>query len=364
MSAFTFTPPDEEFAAASGSNVNWDAEWSYFDNPPNSTKSLTITSNAGDTDPRLFETGETYDLAWQGHGGGSMEDAVVIRSDYIGPGQGAIVFEGINSNTGELYQLVWTPNFDLEAWYWANGGGPSSPNAFYTSDQRVDSVRFACFAMGSLIETPNGQRRIETLDVGDRIISLDHGPVPVSWLYIGDQTLDEAEEDERPVLISAGSLGENLPENDLIVSPQHRVFVGGQGQLEDIFESECFVPAKALIACPGIRHMSGKRKITWVHVVCLKHEVVHVNGCWSESMLLTEYSLGLIDEATSSALRTAHGDTIAQDGTLNGPTARPSLTKRAAAKKLYKGRRTRLDRKTNSKLSQPKRTRPPNCPVL
>ncbi|MFK7868751.1 MAG: Hint domain-containing protein [Roseobacter sp.] len=360
MSTFTFTPPDSEFAAASGDNVNWDPNWSYFDNPPNSTKNLSITSNEEDTDPWLFETGETYDLAWQGHGGGTMEDAVIIRSDYLGPGQGAIVFEGVNSSSGELYQLIWTPNFDVEAWYWDNGGGPSSPNAFYTSDQRVDAFRFACFALGSLIETPTGPRRIETLDVGDQITTLDHGPVSVTWLYIGDQTLEETEEDERPVLIGAGSLGENRPEKDLIVSPQHRILVGGLGQFEDDFERECFVPAKALIACPGIRHMSGKRNITWVHVVCPKHEIVQVNGSWSESMLLTEYSLSMVDERTRDALRAVHGDILGQDGALNGPIARPCLTKRATAEQLYKGRRTRLDRNKTG----PQKTKPPDCPVF
>ncbi|WP_299192801.1 Hint domain-containing protein [uncultured Litoreibacter sp.] len=360
MSTFTFTPPDEEFAAASGDNVNADPNWSYFDHPPNSTSNLSITSNEGDADPRLFEVGETYDLAWQGHGGGAMEDAVVLRSDYLGPGEGAIVFEGINSNTGELYQVVWSPNFDLEAWYWDNGGGPSSPNAFYTTDRSADDFQYACFAFGSVIDTPNGPRRIETLDVGDQVSTLDHGPVSITWLYIGDQTLEKSEEDERPVLIGAGSLGKNRPQKDLIVSPQHRILVGGSGQFEDAFENECFVPAKALIACPGIRHMSGKRNIRWVHVVCLNHEIVQVNGSWSESMLLTEYSLSMIEDGTRDALTTVLGDSLREDGALNGPIARPCLTKRGTAEQLYKGRRARLDRKN----IRPKKIKPPDCPAF
>ena len=82
MSVFTFAPPDHEFAASSGTNVNFDSYYSTFDNPPTSTSGLTITSNMGDDRPSLFETGETYDLSWSGHGGGSMEDAMIIRSDY------------------------------------------------------------------------------------------------------------------------------------------------------------------------------------------------------------------------------------------------------------------------------------------
>ena len=141
----TIYAQDKEFAVASGDNIYVTSDYSYFDYPPNSTTDLTVTSDAGDDNQFLFETGETYDLSWVGNsGGGVMEDAVVIRSDYLGPGQGAIVFEGINSITGEPFQLVWSPGFDLEAWYWENNGGPSSPNAFYTSDQNTtDSVQVA-----------------------------------------------------------------------------------------------------------------------------------------------------------------------------------------------------------------------------
>nr|WP_245820587.1 Hint domain-containing protein [Flavimaricola marinus] len=37
-----------------------------------------------------------------------------------------------------------------------------------------------------------------------------------------------------------------------MVSPQHRILVGGNRELQDSFESEAFAPAKSLTSLPGI----------------------------------------------------------------------------------------------------------------
>jgi hypothetical protein len=333
----TFTPPDHEFAAASGSNVNWDPDWSYFDHPPNSTANLTITSNAGDVNPGLFETGETYDLTWTGHGGGNMDDAVIIRSDYLGPNQGAVVFEGINSNTGELFQMVWTPGFDLESWYWDNGGGPSSPNAFWTSDQDAQEFQYVCYAEGTLIETPGGSQPIEALRIGDLVQTLDNGPKPICWLRQDLQPLDAIEKDKYPVLITASALGSRRPERDLIVSPQHRILVGGTGQLQGRFESEAFAPAKSLTKLKGIRHMKGKRQIVWCHIAFDRHEVITANGCLSESLLLGPMVVNGLTAVERQRVIDIFGPAPTPDAALNGPLARECLKVGFVRRQLAKG---------------------------
>lgn len=332
----TFRPPDYEFAAASGSNVNWDPDWSYFDHPPNSTSDLTITSNFGDTNPGLFETRETYDLTWSGHGGGNMEDATVIRSDYLGPGQGAIVFEGINSNTGELFQMVWTPGFDLESWYWDNGGGPSSPNAFWTSDQDAQEFQYTCYAKGTLIEASGGLVPIEALKIGDLVQTLDNGPKPICWQRQDVQPLNGAERDKKPVLISANALGKGRPERDTIVSPQHRIFVGGHGQLQNHFETQAFAPAKALTGLQGIRHMNGKQQVIWCHFALDRHEVVMANGCLSESLLVGSMVVNGLTAPERQALTSIFGLTSLPDTALNGPPARECLKVGAVRRQLVK----------------------------
>ena len=274
----TINAVDNEFAAASGGNVNFDPNWSYFDYPPNSTSNLTITSNVGDDNPFLFETGDVYDLTWTGNGGGSMDDAVVIRSDILGPGQGAIVFEGINSTTGELYQVTWSPNFDLEQWFWDNGGA-SNPPAFYTSNQDPDTYGFVCFAAGTMIETPKGARPIETLKPGDRVSTLDNGAQRIQW--VGTRTVP-AIGNLAPVTITPGKFGNVTP---LTVSPNHRILIASR--VADIYfdTPEVWVPAKALVNGRGIR-FSAMPEITYYHILVEKHEVLIANGMAAESLLL------------------------------------------------------------------------------
>lgn len=338
----SFTPPDNEFAAASGSNVNFNTGWSYFDNPPNSTRDLTITSNEGDLDPNTFQTGETYDLTWSGNGGGgSMDDAVVIRSDYIAPGQGAIVFEGTNSNTGELFQMVWSPGFDLESWYWDNGGGPSSPNAFYTSDQDTQDFKFVCYAKGTRIDTPRGPRAVEMLQAGDQVCTLDNGAQDVVWVGTYDQPLEDEDVQSKPVHIKAGALGYNNPARDLIVSPQHRILVGGHNQGEDIFRDECFAPAKALTGLRGVRFMSGKKMITWVHFACARHEVAFANGCTSESLLLGPMALKALDRGDLIHLVRTLGGENTFPGGISGQAARSCLTVDQTRRQIARGLKQR-----------------------
>ena len=318
---------NNEFAIASGSNVNVTSAYSYFDYPPNSTKDLVITANEGDASPYEFGVGDSYDLSWSGNGGAStLEDAIIIRSDYVGPGQGAVVFEGTDGESGELVQLVWSPGFDLEGWYWSNGGSPSTPNAFWTTDQDATATyQTICFAEDTRIDTPSGPRPVQALREGDPVLTLDNGVQPVLWVRRHVQLLDQRSEKSAPILIRTSALGVNRPFTDLIVSPQHRILVGGQGQLSNCFSSEAFVPAKALTVLPGIRQLLGKRAVTWVHFACARHEIVIAHGCFSETLLLGDMVMAGLTSQERLGLQRVFPETQDIGQALNGPPSRPCL---------------------------------------
>jgi len=183
-----------------------------------------------------------------------------------------------------------------------------------------------CYAPGTLIDTPLGPRPVEALRLGDLVLTVDHGAQPIRWIRSGDHRLDGAGDDQKPVLVKAGALGSGLPRQDLIVSPQHRILVGGGGQLKAYFKAEAFVPAKSLTGLPGIRHMKGKRAITWVHFACARHEVVLANGCQSESLLLGSLVTNGLRFLESQHVIDIFGPTKSQDEPLNGPPARDCLT--------------------------------------
>lgn len=275
--AFSFYALDNEFAVATGGNVNYAPGLSRFDYPPTSSKDLVVTTKDGDTDPRHFELGDVYEVQFGGNGGATLTDAVVIRSDAAPGSGGVIVFEGTDEN-GDLAQVVWSPGFDLETWYFNNFSGGNSPG-FYTSDQNAAySHEFVCFAAETRIATPQGQRRIDRLVPGDMVLTQDAGPQPVLWS--GRRRVPGLGA-MCPVTCAPGALGNS---RHLRLSPQHRVLVSGPQVALHFGWDEVLVPVKALIDGQAIRR-SPCSIVTYVHIRLAAHHLVRAEGAACETLL-------------------------------------------------------------------------------
>ncbi len=85
-----------------------------------------------------------------------------------------------------------------------------------------------CFQQGTNILTPTGEKPIETLQIGDRVITRFGGIRPIEW--IGRQSYDPRflrnNPGKVPVRIQPGALGPNLPARALSVSPGHSLLLG------------------------------------------------------------------------------------------------------------------------------------------
>ena len=286
----TFNGLDNEFAVSTGSNVNSSPGRSKFDYPPTSSTNLTVTSQEGDTDPNLFEVGETYTVSWSVASSGTILDATVIRSDDApSDGGGVIVFEGLDEN-GNLAQVVWTPGFDLETWYFDNFNGGVPPE-FYTSDQNQTYTHaYVCFAMGVTIGTPYGPKPIETLSAGDYVSTRDHGRRKILWT--GRKTVVGVGRN-APVCFDPGAIGNRRP---MRLSQQHRVMVASP--MAELFfgHHEVLVPAKALVNGRDIR-LEPCREITYLHLLLEQHEILNAGGgAPCESLLLGDMADTLMSE--------------------------------------------------------------------
>lgn len=141
---------------------------------------------------------------------------------------------------------------------------------------QVGNLGPICFTPGTPIKTDRGLKPIETLRPGDRVRTRDNGFQTLRWIGIQEA---KAEGDFAPVVFQPGVLGN--PEA-LSVSQQHRVLVTGWRAQLFAGEDEVLVAAKHLVNRRDVVLRPGGR-VTYVHILFDRHEIVRAGGVWSES---------------------------------------------------------------------------------
>lgn len=149
-----------------------------------------------------------------------------------------------------------------------------------------ETTNVICFASGTLIKTIAGEVPVEALSVGARVLTMDSGFQQVRW--IGSRHLTQsalaANPHLRPIRIAAGALGVNMPERDLVVSPQHRILVNSVVAERMFGDREVLVPAKHLLDHPGVEVDHTATEVTYWHFLFENHQIVFSNGMPAESL--------------------------------------------------------------------------------
>jgi Hint domain len=134
----------------------------------------------------------------------------------------------------------------------------------------------ACFVAGTRIATPHGDIPVEKLRVGDKVVTLI-SVEPARIVWIGRRVIDCARHPTPrqvwPVRIAAGTLGRGQPSRDVMLSPDHGVYVDGG-----------LIPAKYLIDGAGIAQIPAP-VVTYYHIELPRHDVVLAEGLPAESYL-------------------------------------------------------------------------------
>jgi hypothetical protein len=139
-----------------------------------------------------------------------------------------------------------------------------------------------CYVGGTLIETDIGPRPIDDLAVGDTVVTRDHGLQNIRW--IGKSTVSGVGK-LAPVRFSAGSLGQNLPSRDLLVSRQHRMLVSSTVCERMFGSAEVLVPAIKLTDLPGVFVEESLQPVTYYHLMTDQHDIIYAEGTPSETLL-------------------------------------------------------------------------------
>lgn len=157
----------------------------------------------------------------------------------------------------------------------------------------VSGVQTACFAAGTRISTWAGEVPVEELAVGDIVRARFAGTAPVVW--IGHRHVDcrrrARPAEVWPVRVSAHAFGPRMPHRDLVLSPDHSVFV-----------DDVLIPIKHLINGETIVQETVDT-ITYYHIELSEHDVLLAEGMTVESYL-EDGARGAFDNADGAiALR-------------------------------------------------------------
>jgi hypothetical protein len=168
------------------------------------------------------------------------------------------------------------------------------PTLIFSSDGHGGTlVTCACFRRGTRITAEHGERAVESLEIGDRVMTLSGELKRIRWIGKRHYTAETLAErpDMRPVLVRAGALDDFLPRRDLWVSPEHALYVKG-----------ALVPAVLLTNGVSILTDESVSSVSYYHLEFESHEVVFAEGAPAESFV-DDDSRQMFDNAAEYVLR-------------------------------------------------------------
>jgi hypothetical protein len=131
-----------------------------------------------------------------------------------------------------------------------------------------------CFLKGTRIEVLAGKMLIEELKIGDYVKIVDGRYLPIKW--IGRRSYDAAQANENsalwPIEISESAISNGVPCRNMIVSPDHGIFLEG-----------VLIKAELLKNDRNIRQKRDILNIEYFHIELESHEIIIAENCPTES---------------------------------------------------------------------------------
>jgi hypothetical protein len=229
---------------------------------------------AGADSTNLFPTGsKNLDVLSNDVGAGSLT-ITHLNGQAVTVGQPIVLATGqtISLNANGTINLLGDGDVEDFNFTYTVDDGTNSDTGF------VNVSSIPCFVAGTLISTDQGQRDVETLALGDLVLTKDDGLQPLRW--IGQRTV-AAQDNFAPIRINANTFGQH---DELMVSPEHRVLI--KDNLAELLfgESEVLVSAKDLVNDKSVTRRVGG-EVTYVHLMFDRHQVVYSAGLATESFL-------------------------------------------------------------------------------
>ncbi|THD72087.1 Hint domain-containing protein [Thalassobius vesicularis] len=189
-----------------------------------------------------------------------------------------------------------------------------------------------CFTPGTRIDTPDGPRLVEDLREGDKVQTEDSGAQEVQW--VGQRRMTGARLYTmpylRPIRIRAGAFGFDRPDQELLVSPDHRMLLKGAAARALFNTPEVLVAARDLVNGHTVNVDLGLREVTYIHLLLPDHHVIRANGLETESFHPASAHFDALEDSDRMRLQSVRPD-VAGDPATYGDYARRTLSRSEAA---------------------------------
>ena len=154
-----------------------------------------------------------------------------------------------------------------------------APTTFQVTATSVTDV--VCYARGTMIRTPDGELPVEKLRPGKQVVTLvDGAEVPQTVKWVGHRRIGSTghprPETVAPIRIERDAFADGMPHRDLLVSPDHAIFVDGK-----------LICARQLVNGTTIRQERDWTAVDYYHVELDQHAILLAEGLPAESYLDT-----------------------------------------------------------------------------
>jgi len=247
----------------------------------NDSGEVIVIYNDGNGDPRsavyyngVYTTFSGPDPNDTGVGLSAIDNAGDVFGDYHDSNGNLIAFV---YNDGTYTTLTGPISGDTDVFVSAvNASGEIAGTA---TDNGVSEAFTAtlCFLRGTRILTPVGLVAIETLGIGDQVVTRFGGVQKIKW--IGRQSYDsrfvKKNREKLPVCIHRGAFGDDRPAEKIFVSPGHSLLLGGT-----------LVLASALVNGVTVTQRYGEdipAVVEYFQIELATHDCIIAEGVWAET---------------------------------------------------------------------------------
>ncbi len=128
--------------------------------------------------------------------------------------------------------------------------------------------------VGTALMTMDGERYVEDLKPGDRVLTKDYGAQKVKCIAFRDVDLTVSPE-RAPVLVHANAFGAQLPSRPVFLAPDQRIALRHRMFDQFFGAREVLVSARDLIGRDAVTPVEGLTSITYVSLVFARHQLLY-----------------------------------------------------------------------------------------